>query len=83
MYGIFTYIRLNFMLNVGIYIYIYIIPYMDPMGIGKLPFEQLHTHPYNESWILCINFSLVACVQVHASMIIEKQKIKAHVYRII
>lgn len=54
---------------------------MDPMGIGKLPFEQLQTHPYNESWILCINFSLVACVQVHASMIIEKQKIKAHVYR--
>ena len=61
------------------YIYIYT-PYMDPMGIGKLPFEQLQTHPYNESWILCINFSLVACVQVHASMIIEKQKIKTHVY---
>ena len=32
MYGIFTYIWLIFMVNVGIYIYI---PYMDPMGNGK------------------------------------------------
>ena len=38
MYGIFTYIWLFFMVNVGphiyIYLYIYIhnIPYMDPMG---------------------------------------------------
>ena len=31
LYGIFTYILLIFILNVGIYIYIYT-PYMDPMG---------------------------------------------------
>ena len=34
MYGIFTYIWLVFMVNVGIYQYIYIYtPYIDPMGL--------------------------------------------------